>query len=274
MSASAFAELATAYEGLELLDKFPDAAALQRYRQGVLERSTEQARFLIEQGGSPARVLEVGSGNGRLLIELARQGALEHGLGIELSSSRTDFARHWIAEEGLESRIDLRAGNVLDTDLEAGAWDVAACITGTFAYFDAVDPGSARRLLAALHRALRPDGTLVLELYPHPNERRLLQAADGRLNTWRELGDDDPWRFYLSELALDGDVLTHRKTFVHRTSGAIDEGRSERLVLYTADTLRPLLTDAGFAGVEVREGWGPEPYAGGDLLVVSAVRAS
>jgi SAM-dependent methyltransferase len=270
---SAFAQLASAYEGLELLDKFPDAAALERYRVGVLERSADQARFLIEHGSSPARVLEVGSGNGRLLVELARRGALERGLGIELSSSRTAFGRRWVADEGLGDRVELRQGNVLDADLGEGTWDVAACITGTFAYFDAVDPGSAERLLVALHRALRPGGTLVLELYPHPRERRLLEAADGRLNLWRELVDDDPWRYYLSDLALDGDVLTHRKTFVHRTSGAIDEGRSERLVLYTPDTLAEAVTAAGFTGLELHDGWGPDPYAGGDLLVLSAARA-
>lgn len=271
---SAFAQLAAAYEGLERLDGFADDAALARYREAMLDRTREQAaliaRHLPEGGGA---VVEVGSGNGRLFVDLAARGALTNGLGVELSESRTAFARAWARDAGCADRVELVAGDALQAPIADGAFDAAVVITGTFAYFDAVAPGSARALLDRLHAALRPGGTLILELYPHPAERRLLEATGGSARTWLELEADDPWRFYLSALALDGDVLTHEKTFVHRQTGAIDEGRSERLVLYTADSIAALLDAAGFAGAALHEGWGGAPYAGGGQLVVVATRA-
>src|SRR4051812_3867908 len=269
---SAFAGIAAAYEGLERLDSFADADALERYRSAALERTREQADLVGRRLPPGGRVLEIGSGNGRLLIELAQRGALARGLGIELSASRTAFAQEWARAVGVDDRLELLTGDASELSLEEGAWDVATVITGTFAYFDAVAPGSAAALLAQLRRALQPGGTLVLELYPHPAERRLLNAAGGALQTWRELDRDDPWRFYLSALTLDEDVLTHAKTFVHRQTGAIDEGRSERLVLYTPETIRGALTAAGFGGITLLDGWGDAGYADGDRLVVLATR--
>ena len=68
-------------------------------------------------------------------------------------------------------------------------------------------------------------------------------------------------------------MLTHDKTFVHRTSGAIDEGRRERLMLYSDEQLRELLGGAGFVDVDLREGWSEAPYDGGEVMVVLARRS-
>ncbi len=77
-------------------------------------------------------------------------------------------------------------------------------------------------------------------------------------------------------MSLDksGDVLTHEKTFVHRTNGTIDSGRNERLYLYTEERLAVLLADAGFGRVQAYEGWSREPYAGGEVMVVTAFTPS
>jgi hypothetical protein len=71
-------------------------------------------------------------------------------------------------------------------------------------------------------------------------------------------------------MRLDGDVLTHRKTFVHRASCAIDEGRCEYLTLYRPDQLRQLLVDVGLTEISVHAGWTDASYDGGELLVVTA----
>jgi SAM-dependent methyltransferase len=204
------------------------------------------------------------------MIELALRGAIRQGLGVELSRSRTEFARRWAEEAGCSEHLAFRNCNALALELESASWDAVICISGTFSYFDAVEPGSASRLLNHVRAALRPDGLLILELYPHPSERRLLAAGGNSIQTWRELDDDDPWRFYLSALTLRGDVLTHTKTFIHRTSGTIDEGRSERIVLYTPETIAELLKASGFTRFEMRDGWSDAPYSHGDVLVVTA----
>ena len=266
-------ELAAAYEGLEDPGSFVDRRALEAYRQSLLDRTKAQADFLTSRLGAQARVLEVGCGNGRLLVELARRERLVDGLGLDLAKSRIAFARAWAGEEGLE-QLRFEAADVLESSPEAESFTAAVCITGMFAYFDALEPGSAARVAGRLREALEPAGTLWLELYPHPEHRRLLEAVGGQLRIWTELSHEDPWRFYLSLLEMDraGEVLTHTKTFVHRTTGEIDEGRMERLFLYTPDSIGVVLRDAGFTEVQLYEGWSADRYCGGEVMVVQARR--
>jgi SAM-dependent methyltransferase len=264
-----FRELAEAYEGLEA--SFGDDAALESYRASMLERSAVQADFLASRLPTGTRVLEVGCGNGRLLIELARRGAIAKGFGIDLAVSRIAFAQEWVRDEGLEN-LSFEAADVFERGLAPEGYSAALCITGTFAYFEPIVAGSGLRFARILHDALVPGGMLVLELYPHPRERALLEATGGEATTWKELDPEDPWRFYLSRYELRGDVLAHEKTFIHRTSGKVDQGRREQLYLYSPDDLEALLDEAGLRQISFFEGWTAEQYAGGDRLVVTALK--
>lgn len=258
------AAVAAAYEGLEAPESFPDRAALERYREALLANSRPQADLLAAAG---PRVLEIGCGNGRLLVELARRGTVQQALGVDVSASRIAFATEWARELGMEG-LQFRAQDALALELEPGSFDAAICITGALGYFGAASPRLDGRLLELMREAVRPGGLIALELYPHPRERRLLEAAGGEINLWKELGADDPWRFYLSGMTLSDGVLRHEKTFVHRDDGRIDEGRVESLYLYTPQEVTELL--GGEA--DLREGWSQQPYAGGDVLVALAHR--
>jgi SAM-dependent methyltransferase len=266
-------ELAAAYEGLEDPGSFAERGALEAYRQSLLDRTRAQVDFLVPHLGAQARVLEIGSGNGRVLVELARRESLALGLGLDLAESRIAFARAWAKEERLE-HLRFEAADVLEVPLEAGSFSAALCITGTFAYFDAFRAGSAARVAARIHEALEPAGTLWLELYPHPEYLRLLDAAGGELRIWTELPDQDPWRYYLSRLEVDDDreILTHAKTFIHRTTGEIDQGRREQLYLYAPASIEAILRSVGFREVRLYEGWSANPYRGGEVMVVEARR--
>jgi SAM-dependent methyltransferase len=265
--------LGAAYEGLE--SQFADPAAVAAYREAMLARSRPQADLLAPLLDRENDVLEIGCGNGRLLIELSQRGAITSGHGIDLARSRIEFAQAWAEDEGA-SGLEFAAGDALALDLTDAGLGALLCITGAFAYFEPLAEGTAARLLTAWHRALAPGGLLCLELYPHPEYVTLLRTTGGHARIWHELGPDDPWRFYLSELhlGLDTGVLTHDKTFVHRTSGAIDEGRRERLMLYSDAQLRELLDDAGFVDVETREGWSDAAYDGGEVMVVLGRRSA
>jgi SAM-dependent methyltransferase len=268
----AYGDIVGAYEGVEALDRFA-RDTLTAYRKELLMRSAEQVAFLRARLRDGARLLEVASGNGRLLVGLAAAGALSEGIGIEIAKSRVRFAERWAADERLE-QITFVAADALAAELPNDV-DAVVCITGAFAYFEPMRAGASRRLLRSLRNALRPGGLLVLELYPHPEARRLLDASgEDELRTWRELASDDPWRFYLSRLHVDDatGVLHHDKLFVHRTSGEIDDTRREHLRLYSLDELEALLTEAGFENVQAAGGWKGESYDEGtsELLVVTA----
>jgi SAM-dependent methyltransferase len=270
-SGDPLADVVRAYEGLEDPSAFPDRAALERYREGLLERSADQVAFLLDRLDAPARVLEAACGNGRLLVALAQRDALAEGLGFDVAASRVEFGRRWAEDLGLAG-VTLTAQDARAIELAPAHYDAAVCITGSLAYFEPAQPGLAVDVLERLRHALRPGGLLVLELYPHPRERALVDAAGGELRLWRELPADDPWRYYLSHLRFDAatGVLDHAKTFIHRTTGEVDAGRRERILLYTPATLTGALEAAGFADAELHEGWTAAPYAGGDLLVAVA----
>jgi SAM-dependent methyltransferase len=263
--------LGAAYAGVESLDSFPDHGALDDYRASVLARSGPQAEFLLERLDGPASILEVACGNGRLLIELAERGALHEALGLDIAETRIEFARKW-AEDSGHAGLRFEAADVMEAEITDGAFDAAVCITGAFGYFEPVEAGSARALAHRLHDALRPGGLLCLELYQSPRYRRLAEAAGGEVRLWTELPPEDPWRFYLSHLVLEGPVLVHNKTFIHRQTGEVDAGRSERLYLYSPRDIEELLGEAGFEGVAAHEGWTREPYREGESMVVVARR--
>jgi SAM-dependent methyltransferase len=264
-------ELARAYAGVEELASLEDADALRDYRESVLARSRPQADFLLEHLPASASLLEVACGNGRLLIELADRGALSEGVGHDIAASRIEFARRW-AEDAGHSALSFEAADVLESELGEERYDAAICITGAFGYFEPFEAGGALRLARKLHAALRPGGLLLLELYPSPRYRRLAEAAGGEVNLWTELPPEDPWRFYLSHLTLDGPVLVHEKTFIHRHTGEVDAGRAERLYLYSPRDIQELLEQAGFEGAEAREGWSARPYSDDESMVVIAWR--
>jgi SAM-dependent methyltransferase len=197
------AELTAAYEGLEA--NFADEAARDAYRATMLARSAEQADLLLpalEMG----TVLEIGCGNGRLLIELARRQALRTGIGVDAARSRIEFARRWSEDLWLAS-LRFEVADALEMTLAPAGYDAILCITGAFAYFEPLAAGTALVLARRWAQALRPGGLLVLELYPHPELVRVLAAAGGSVRLWRELDPDDPWRFYLSDLQVDHGVL-------------------------------------------------------------------
>jgi SAM-dependent methyltransferase len=270
-----FATLASAYEGVEHPASFSSNGELEAYRESVLLKTGEQADFIErELQRAAGSLIEVGCGNGRLAIALAQRGAITGGLGLDLSSSRIEFARAWASDLGLGESLSFEVDDATSRELGANEHALAVCITGALGYLDAYVPESSKRLLGHLRDSLSSGGLLVLELYPHPRLRRLLDAGDGHVRTWLELSSGDPWRFYLSDYRLEpGDVLAHHKTFVHRTDGSIDEGRSERLVLHTPETISALLLGCGFSGVRCFEGWSPDEYRDGEVLVVTATAA-
>lgn len=220
-------------------------------------------------------MVEIGAGNGRLLIALARQGLLREAVGIDVSPSRIEFARRWAEELGL-SLIRFQVADALADELPDHV-DLIACITGTFAYFDAIRQGAGAQLLGRARDALAPGGALVVELYPHAALRRMLESADGHeLRLWQELPADDPWRFYLSHLSFSSQnqILTHSKTFIHRTSGEIDAGRREHLRLYDETTIRQELEAAGYREIAAYGDWTGRPHRPDDeRLIVTARRA-
>jgi SAM-dependent methyltransferase len=262
-----------AYEGVEHADNFADSAAVDLYRRAALDKSRAQADFIVRNFSQAGRLLEACCGNGRLLMALAPH--LDQGYGFDLAQSRIDFGTRWIADQAM-ANLEIWRDDILSPSprLSGLRVDLAVCITGAFGYFEPLEDGAGRQVIEDLAGCIEPGGGLLLELHQHPREAAACCQAESRiLRSWIELPESDPFRFYLSEYSLDEPrhLLTHNKTFIGR-DGAIDDGRSEALRLYSLDEIAALL-EPWFEKLSFYSDWMEMAYGDGDeILIVTARR--
>jgi len=119
----------------------------------------------------PRRLLDIGTGTGRLLELVADR--CERALGVDASRDMLALARARIAERGLANAA-VRQADLYRLPLADAAFDVVA-LQMVLHYAD--DPATA---LAEAARVLRPEGTLlVVDLEPH-DQAALLNAQKHR----------------------------------------------------------------------------------------------
>lgn len=156
------------------------------------------------------RALTVGDGEGRNGVWLAQQGLSV--TSIDLSAVGIDKARRLAAARGVA--IEARQGDVADADWAEASFDVVASI------FLHLPPDVRPRVHAALARALRPGGLLVLEGF----HRRQLGRSSGGPKELELLFDLEDLRRDFAALepleALEGEVLLDEGDN-HRGLGAV-----------------------------------------------------
>jgi len=244
----------TGYEGFEVPENFPTETALADYRQLLVAETGRETAFIARHlGHRKLRIMDLGSGNGRLLVTLGLEGMVEFGLGVEISRSRVAFAQQWVRDLGLQD-IQWVAADVLDfNEFEAGAFDIVTCLGDVFSYFRAVRKAAPAEMLVRTRTALVRDGCLLLHIYQMSKEReQMLALSGGRLRVWRPLPPEDRFAYYLSELdyVAEERMLTHRKTFIGR-DGSIDDGRMEVMGYHSRAELLQLLNNGGFHRIQL-----------------------
>jgi release factor glutamine methyltransferase len=163
------------------------------------EQLVVQALELV--GDRPARVVDVGTGSGAIAIAIAAGAPEVEVWATDTSRCAVGLARLNVRRHGLDGRVTVRHGNLLDSvpgrfevivanlpylpriaapfhpDLETEPSDAV------FADGDGLEP--YRRLLAASSARLSTDGALAIQLH-----RRVLVASHAELPTLRAaLGD-------------------------------------------------------------------------------------
>jgi len=262
------------YEGVEAPDNFPNQEAEDTYRKAVLDKSLQQLAFIREHFPQAQDLIEACCGNGRLLMALAQHVRVAK--GFDLSNSRINFANKWISDWGIDNITVWQDDILMPSDNAKVDADLALCITGSFGYFDAITANGGELAALNLARMLRPGGSLVMELYQHPNEIQACKAnADGHLRTWSRLSESDPFALYLSDYHFveATDILEHKKIFIAK-KGDIDDTRQEMLRIYSKQELINLLS-VHFEKLWFYKNWQSEPYAEGDeYMILTATRKS
>jgi SAM-dependent methyltransferase len=224
------------------------------------ERSDRETELIVRllALAAGARVLDMPCGHGRIANRLAARGLQVTGV----DNDELFIARARADADALGVRVDYRAGDMRDPPL-GGGYDAAFNWFSSFGYFDDDDN---QRCLRALHDALRPGGTLLMEMHDRDALVARIAAAGEPVNVV-EAGDDlivDRARFDpVAGRSHTGRVIV-RDGHVRRTSFSVR--------MPTFPELRGWLEAAGFAEPRALDEHGEPLHSGARRLVVLATR--
>ncbi len=213
------------------------------------ERHWNEAPAQIEQAlillgaGSGAKVLDLCCGPGRHSLELARRGLQV--TGVDRTAAYLDEARKRAEAEQLTIEFvqeDMR------TFCRPDAFDGAINLYTSFGYFENAEDD--RRVLTNAHRSLRDNGAFVIDMVG-----KEMVAAGFQERDWHEV--DGTVLLEERKLGKDGSWMDNRWTVLDGGS------RKEFHVthrLYSAAEITSLLTECGFAAVDVYGDFSGAPY--------------
>jgi len=164
----------------------------EQQRLAVMNRIINRGSLAALAPVPGERTLDVGCGLGQLTRDIARATGART-LGIERSPEQLRRAIELAEADGETALVEFRAGDALALPLEAGEWGAFDCAHARFLLEHVPDPGA---VVAAMARALRPGGRVVLEdddhevfrLWPEPAHFGAVWRAYTR--TYDRLGCD------------------------------------------------------------------------------------
>lgn len=221
------------------------------------DQAARDADFLEAQFRLPvgANILDVPCGDGRVALELATRGFQL--VGVDISAGLIREARR--RAELQHVHVEWHEADMRSLPWE-GAFDAAFCWGDSFGYMD--DAGN-REFLAAVHRALKPDGQWAMEmqmvaevLMPRYREEQAGEAGGIQVRLRRAY---DPRKGRLSvEYVL--------------TRGSTQEQRCASYRIYTCGDVCRMLEQAGLAVSRLLGGSGEPFQIGSDRLRLVATR--
>lgn len=157
----------------------------------VCETDVERA---VEQAIGPGpfeRVVDLGTGSGRMLTLLGKNAKMS--VGLDLSQNMLNIARANVSAAGME-KVELRHGDIFSTRLPVGSADLVI-VHQVLHYLN--DPAAA---IAEASRLVAPNGKLlIVDFAPHnfehlreAHQHRRLGFADTEIAQWLELGGLTP----------------------------------------------------------------------------------
>lgn len=157
----------------------------------VSETAVEAAIDRLVGPGPFERVVDLGTGSGRMLTLVGKRARVA--IGLDLSQNMLNIARSNVSRAGLE-KVELRHGDIFSTRLPAGSADLVI-VHQVLHYLS--DPGAA---VAEAARLVAPGGRLLIaDFAPHEHERlrdehqhRRLGFSDAEIAGWLRDGGLTP----------------------------------------------------------------------------------
>lgn len=213
-------------------------------------------------GGSPGSVLDLGCGPGLYCERLAARGC--RCLGVDISPASIEYATRTAAERGIDCTYV--CDDVTDADLGCGH-DLAMLLFGELNTFPR--PAIAE-LLRRVWAALRPGGTLALEVHTYESVAREGRAPSGWWTSEGGLFSPGPHIVLHEQRWIEETATTASRSFVLAAGTGDVEVYSESLSAYTNDEYQELLHQSGFARVQFHSTFGRVAHP--DFAVITAIR--
>jgi len=243
----------SAYEGVESYSTFNNKTFVE-YCDNKISECDKHIAFIKNNinNNDLGVVIEVGSGNGKLLFALERDGFITKGTGFELSNSRVFFANKFGAL--FNSKIvEIICGNFLDQDIEDNSTDLIIAVDLVIQLISAINDQEESNFLKKVHEALKPGGYFLIELMDFSNLIKMHGINNGDLKIWKEFDLSDPWQFGLDDFMIEGDNINCDKSFIARDRKISNSSFSNILKHYTFDSLAKKLVSVGFSVSKIKK---------------------
>jgi 2-polyprenyl-3-methyl-5-hydroxy-6-metoxy-1,4-benzoquinol methylase len=260
------------YKNVEAVSNFASLKDRRSYADALLAKTYKnELPFLRKHIPQVDSVIEIGSGSGRILHSLLREGRVKEARGIELSPSRVRFGKWW-AQEGGYSGVGHEVGDALAMSIK-GQYDVVLCMTSIFPFFDMLKPNGFRTILRKIKKMLKPGGYLVLETVTFAHEVAHCRVEGGVARLWEEYGKGDPFRFNLIEYMWEEKKrhLTAHSYNVMRDRLFVDGPSTKKWHVMTGKALVALLREESFDRVQLFGDFDSSRYKEGESFRQIAV---
>jgi SAM-dependent methyltransferase len=254
-------------------------AALAEWYDLEHDAITEDIEFFARQIAalevSRPRILEIGSGTGRIAAGLALAGYEVVGVEPSAAMRARCLARLAALPERVARRITVLKGDARLLTLPAGArFDAALYGLDTFAHLLTADERDVA--LRAVYERLHTGGKLLIDLDPL-GPRRLAESIgrDWLQGTWQDQRSGRTLRHTLRATGMrDGMVPIQNILTITALDGAITETTTElRLALLSREEVERVISVAGFKLEAVYGGYdGREPALDEPRLLFVATR--
>lgn len=110
----------------------------------------------------PNAILDLATGTGDLAIALAKRNPQAHIIGMDISEKMLDIGKAKVAQQMMESQIELSLGDAAALPFENGSFDAVTVAFGV-RNFENLD-----KSLSEIHRVLKQDGLIVILEFSMP----------------------------------------------------------------------------------------------------------